>query len=98
MFNVAPEFMVNGTEVLRTFAPFKVIAPVFAIITPPVAANGVIHSAPAVRGVAVLYLSVAAVPYIGAAETVAVPSIERIPLTLTPVVVFAPLPESVKLL
>ena len=59
--------MVSGTEALKVLAAFNVIVPVLAIITPPVAANGVIHSTPAVRAVAVLYCSVAAAPYVGAA-------------------------------
>jgi len=60
VFKVEPLFMVKGTDELKTFAPFMVIAPVLPMITPPVAANGVIHSGPAVRAVVVLYCSVAA--------------------------------------
>ena len=65
------------------------------MITPPVAANGVIHSAPAVRAVAVLYCRVAVAPYakLPVKVIVAVPSIERMPLTVVVPVgnVFAPL-------
>ena len=90
--------MVNGVEILKTFDSLSVISPVFAIITPPVASNGVIHSGPEFRDVAVLYCNVAAPPYVGAAETVPVPAIERIPFTVIPVVVFIPLPDRVRLL
>ncbi len=54
--------MVNGMDALKTLAAFKLIAPVLAIMTPPVAANGVIHSAPEVRAVEALYCNVAFVP------------------------------------
>ena len=91
--------MVKRTEVLNTLAPFSVIAPVLAMITPPVAANGVIHSGPAARAVVVLYCRVAAEPYVGAAETVAVPVMESIPLTAGTVVrVLTPDVERVRLL
>ena len=54
--NVAPVLIVNGTLALKSFGAPIVMAPVFAIITPPVAANGVIHSSvEAVLAVAVLY-------------------------------------------
>ena len=52
--SVAPLLMVRGTPALKTSAEFKVILPVFSMVTPPVAVNGVRHSAPAVRAVAVL--------------------------------------------
>ena len=63
-------------------------------------ANGANHSTPAVRAVAVLYCSVAAAPYVGTAEAVAVPSIERTPLIvqLAVVSVFVPELENVTLL
>ena len=51
----APLLMLSGTELLNTLSAVKVIVPVFAIITPPVAANGVIHSFPADLETAVLY-------------------------------------------
>ena len=97
VLRVAPKAMERGTPVLNTFAAFNVIAPVLAIVTPPVAANGVIHSRPAVREVAVLYCKVADPPYVGATETVAVSSIDKTWLTVTPVVVFVPLPAIVRL-
>ena len=50
------------------------------------------------RLVAVLYCSLADAPYVGAAEVVAVPSIERVPLTVTVPKVFKPDPASVRLL
>ena len=92
--------MVKGMEAFRTLAAFMVMVPVLLIFTPPVAAKGVIHSAPAFLEVAVLYINVALVPYVGAAETVAVPSIETIPTTVQfPVVsVFVPELEKVRLL
>ena len=91
--------MVKGTVLLNTFAPFIVIAPVLVMITPPVAANGVIHSGPAVRAVVVLYCRVADEPYVGVAETVAVPVIVSIPLTVGIVVnVLTPEVERVRLL
>lgn len=95
-----PLFKVSGDEALKTFAEFRVIVPVFAIITPPIAANGLIHSGPAVREVEVLYSNVADEPYVGGAEAIAVPSIERIPLTvqLAVVNVFVPEFENVRLL
>ena len=67
--------MVSGTEALKTWAAFKVTVPVL-ITTPPVAANGVIHSKPVVC--VVLYCNVALAPYVGAAETVPVPSMDKI--------------------
>ena len=55
-FRVAPLFTVSGTPALNVLATFTVMIPVLAITTPPVAANGVIHSsAVAVLAVAVLY-------------------------------------------
>ena len=48
VFKVAPVLIVNGTEELNTLFVFKVMIPVLAMITPPVAAKGVIHSAPTV--------------------------------------------------
>jgi hypothetical protein len=51
--NVAPLLMVSGEPELIVFDASRVMMPVLAIITPPVAANGVIHSAPALRDVAV---------------------------------------------
>ena len=55
------------------------------------------HSRPAVTDSS--YCKVAEVPYVGTAEadTVPEPAISRIPLTVTPVVVFAPLPARVRL-
>ena len=57
-----PLLTVSGTDTLNTLAAFMVMVPVLAIITPPVAANGVIHSTPAVLEVAVLYCNVAPDP------------------------------------
>ena len=68
----------------------KVIAPVLAIIMPPVPENAAVHSGPAVRGDAVLYVSVAPAPYVGATEVDAVPAIVRILFTVTPAVVLRP--------
>ena len=62
VFKVEPLFMVRGTPELRTFAPFMVITPALAMVTPPVPPNGVVHSAPVVLEVAVLYCKVAAAP------------------------------------
>jgi len=99
VFKADPLFMVKGTELLNTFAPFRVIDPVLAMITPPVAPNGVIHSGPAEREVVVLYCRVAAEPNVGAAETVAVPVMERVPFTVGAVVkVLTPEVERVRLL
>ena len=42
--NVAPALIVSGTPAFKVNAAYVVIVPVFAIIIPPVAANGVIHS------------------------------------------------------
>jgi hypothetical protein len=58
----APLFKVSGIDGLKTLAAFAVIVPVFAMMTPPVAANGVIHSVEAVRADVVLYCNVAFVP------------------------------------
>ncbi len=44
LFNVAPLLIVRGIPALNVFAASNVIAPTPAITTPPVAANGVIHS------------------------------------------------------
>lgn len=62
VFNDAPELIANGIDALNTLAAFIVMIPVLAMFTPPVAANGVIHSTPAVLAVVVLYRSVAAAP------------------------------------
>ena len=74
-----------------------------AIITPPLAANGVIHSfAEAVLGVAVLYWRVAFTPYVttpAVTVTIAVPSMESMPFTVGVVAnVFVFVPERVRLL
>ena len=102
VFNDAPLLMVSGIDLLKTLAVFKVIAPVLAIMTPPVAANGVIHSSEeAVLAVVVLYRNVAFVPYVTApvvTAIVAVPSIESTLLTVGVVAnVFAPEPKRVRL-
>ena len=94
--------MVRGTEALKTFAAFRVMFPVLAIMTPPVAANGVIHSsAEAVLAVDVLYCRVASAPYVTTPVVtviVAVPSIDRTPFTVGVVAnVFALVPERVRL-
>lgn len=86
-------------EALKTFAVIIVIVPVLAIVTPPVAANGVIHSsADAVLAVPVLYFRVAFVPYVTTPVVtviVAVPSIERVSFTVGVVAnVLIPEPES----
>ena len=63
MFSDAPLLSVSGAVELKTFATLAVTAPVFAITTPPVATNGVIHScAVAALGVALLYCNVALGP------------------------------------
>jgi hypothetical protein len=100
--SVAPLLIVSGIPALNTFAAFIVIVPVLAMITPPVAVNGVFHSLPAVLDVGVLYRKVAAEPYVSVPVTVAVavPSMERIPFTVVVPVgkVFADVPERVRLL
>jgi len=95
--SVAPLMMFKGTLVLlpSTLGALNVTVPLF-ITTPPVARKGVIHSGPAVAVWS--YCKVADAPYVGATEAVAVPAILRILFTVTPVVVFAPLPLSVRLL
>ena len=45
-----------------------------------------------------LYCRVAAEPYVSGADAVADPSMERMPLTVTPVIVLIPDPENVRLL
>src|SRR6478609_2979631 len=60
-FKVEPVFMVSGTPQLSILLPI-VIAPVLAIIIPPVAVKGVIHSTPTVLDVLVLYFNVAEGP------------------------------------
>lgn len=98
--NVVPAFIVSEPTLIF-FMPFVVIiVPVLSIMTPPEPANVAGHSAPAVNAAPLLYRSVAAAPNVGAAEavTAAVPSIVRTLLTVIPVVVFAPVPDSVKLL
>ena len=42
VFKVAPLLIVRGTEALKTLASSRVIVPVLAITTPPVAAKGVL--------------------------------------------------------
>ena len=54
VFKVAPAIIVSGTYTLKTLLALIVIIPILSMITPPVAANGVSHSAPAVRAVGVL--------------------------------------------
>ena len=49
-----PVLIVSGTVEPNVFAALVVMLPVLAIVTPPVAAKVLIHSAPAVRSVAVL--------------------------------------------
>ena len=55
--SLALAFIFNATFVLlpSCFVPPNVICPVFLIITPPVAINGVTHSAPVVKVELVLY-------------------------------------------
>ena len=61
--SVAPLLMARGTLALKTLEASSVIVPVLAIITPPVAAKGVIHSlALEVLEVEVLYCKVAVEP------------------------------------
>ena len=63
IFRVAPLLSVKGAVALKTLAALAVIAPVFAITTPPLATNGVIHScAVAALEVEVLYCRVALGP------------------------------------
>ncbi len=100
---VAPVLIVSGTFAFRILAADIVMAPVLAIIIPPVAANGVIHSsAEAKRAVEVLYCKVALVPYVTTPVVtvmVAVPSIESIPFTVGVVAnVFTNEPDKVRLL
>ena len=93
-----PEANVSGEPALKTLAPFAVIVPVEPMVTPPVAAKGVIHSGPAVTASVLLYFNDAPGPYVGAAETVAVPSIERIFVMVGgPVSVFTPELANVRL-
>ena len=88
--NVAPELTVR--EELMTLSAFKVTVPALvAIITPPVPANVAGNSKPVVA--VVLYASVALPPYVGTAETVAVPAIVSIPFTITVTVVIVLTPE-----
>src|SRR6266567_2469607 len=56
----------------------------------------VVNSGPVVCKALPLYSSVELAPQVGAALAVAVPCIERVPLTVTPVMVLAPEPESVR--
>lgn len=97
---VAPLLIVNGAPVLSVLVPFGLIAPVFVINTPPVPEKVANHSFPEFLAVDVLYCRVADAPYVGAALAVAVPSIERVPFTVTFAVVidFAPLTLRVRLL
>lgn len=92
--SVALELIVSGIFKLKVFAASSVTVPLL-ITTPPVAAKVEIHSAPDVM--VALYFKVADEPYVGAAETLLAPSIERIPFTVIPVVVFVPdAPERVR--
>lgn len=52
--NTAEALIVNGILSLNTRAPVRLMAPVLAMITPPVATKGVIHSGPIFRAVVVL--------------------------------------------
>ena len=70
-------------------AALSVMAPVLAMMIPPEPLKVAINSTPILRAVVVLYCNLAAAPYVGAAVAVAVPSIDKIPLTVTPVVVLA---------
>ena len=96
--------MVSGLEALNTLAASTVIVPVFVIITPPVPANGVIHSSEVdVLDVAVLYCNVAPAPYVTTpapvTSIVAVPSIDSTAFTVGVVAnVLIPDPERVRLL
>lgn len=78
------------------FAP-NVIVPVFLITTPPVLLNVAGHSNPVFLAVEVLYCKVEFAPNVGVSEAVAVPSIERVSFTVTPVVAFTPDSERVRL-
>ena len=64
VLSVAPLAICKGTLVLIPIclAPSKVIIPVFAMLIPPVATNGLIHSGPAVKLEVELYSSEAAAP------------------------------------
>ena len=63
VLSVAPLLMVSGTLVLNTLAASKVIVPVLAMMTPPVAANVASHSlVDTVLAVEVLYCNVAEEP------------------------------------
>lgn len=55
-----PELIINGMPQLSTFAAFIVIVElfVFAMITPPLPAKGVVHSVPILRLSVVLYCKV----------------------------------------
>ena len=69
------------------------------MMTPPLPLKVAGNSVPVVCALVPLYCKVAAAPYAATVPAVvAVPSIERMPLTVAPVVVFAPLPDNVRLL
>lgn len=57
-----PELIVSGTDRSSILAEFNVIAPEFAMITPPVPLKVDTHSAPAILAVDVLYCRLAAAP------------------------------------
>jgi hypothetical protein len=101
--SVAPELMVSGTAALNILAAFKLMAPVLAMVTPPVAVNGDTHSSSVtVLAVVVLYCNDALEPYVTTpvvTTTVAVPCKLRIPLTVGVVAnVLTPEPDKVRLL
>ena len=96
VFKVAPLFIVKGA--FNTLFPPRVTSfpLVLAMITPPEPLKVLGNSTPVVCAPVPLYRNVAEPPKFGDEPVVvAVPSIERIPLKVAPVVVFAPEPESV---
>ena len=93
---------VNDSPVVNVTDPLIVIVPEFAFTIPPVATNGVIHSAPAVLAEVVLYCKVALDPYDkDPVNTFAFApfSMDKTPLTVVVPEgnVLAPVPDKVRL-
>jgi hypothetical protein len=94
-----PFVNVSLLPIPMVLAALKVTPNVFvlSITTPPVPLKVAGNSTPVVCAEVLLYCNVVEAVYVGRAETVAVPSIDKILLTVTPVVVFVPEPERIRL-
>lgn len=88
---------------VKGFAPTllaaeRVTPDALLMTTPPEPGKGETNSTPVICAADPLYSRVEEAPKVGATLTVAVPCINNVAFTVTAVNVFAPLPDSVRLL